>query len=197
MTAPAATLSGVPGARPRAVENGVVGMALFVFTELMLFSGFISAHIITRRTALPGSWPPPDQPRLPVAATAANSVVLLLSGVLLFLASRAFRRGDRAGAERWMSGSIVLGALFVAVQGFEWVRLLAQGLTISSSLVGGFFYLIVGAHAIHVIAALGFLAASWFALRAGRLGNSQFGATQVFWYFVVLLWPVLYVKVYL
>jgi len=198
VTAPAATLSATPAARRgRVVENGVFGMALFVLAELMLFSGFISAHIITRRTALPGSWPPPDQPRLPVATTAANSVALLLSGVLLYFAHRAFQRGDRAATQRWMTGSIALGSLFVLVQGVEWARLLAQGLTVSSSLVGAFFYLIVGAHALHAIAALGFLFASWFALRAGRLGNSQFGATQVFWYFVVLLWPLLYVKVYL
>jgi len=198
MTAPAAVISeGAPRRSGRLVEHGVFGMGLFAFAELMLFSGFISAHVISRRVAPPGTWPPADQPRLPVESTAFNTAALLLSGVLLFLAHRAFRGGNRAATGRWLGASILLGALFVALQGAEWARLLAQGLTVSSSLVGGFFYLIVGTHALHAIAALGFLVFAWLALRAGRLSGSQFGAAQVFWYFVVLLWPVLYWKVYL
>ncbi len=198
MTAPTAVISGAaPRPRGKLVENGVLGMALFVFAELMMFSGFISAHVISKRAAVPGTWPPSDQPRLPVESTAVNTGALLLSGVLLFVAHRAYRRGDLAGARRWMAGAIGLGAAFVALQGVEWVRLLAQGLTVSSSLVGGFFYLIVGAHALHAVAGLACLAAAWLALRAGRLGPSQFGAARLFWYFVVLLWPVLYRLVYL
>ncbi|MEO5616384.1 MAG: cytochrome c oxidase subunit 3 [Candidatus Eisenbacteria bacterium] len=198
MTAPAAATDGI--ARPRRgrlAENGVFGMALFVLAEVMMFSGFISAHIISQRSALPGTWPPPDQPRLPVASTAFNTAALLLSGVVLLLAHRAYRRGQNAAAKRWLGASILLGTAFVGLQGAEWARLLAQGLTVSSSLVGGFFYLIVGAHALHAVAALGFLVSAWLALRAGRLTPSHFGAAQVFWYFVVLLWPVLYAKVYL
>jgi cytochrome c oxidase subunit 3 len=198
MTAPAAVINRIPASRRgRLVENGVFAMALFVFAELMMFSGFISAHVISRRSALPGTWPPADQPRLPVESTAFNTAALLLSGVLLLLAHRARRGGRPAVAERWLTGSILLGTLFVTLQGVEWVRLLAQGLTVSSSLVGGFFYLIVGTHALHAIAALGFLTSAWLAMRAGRLTGSHFGAAQVFWYFVVLLWPLLYWKVYL
>lgn len=172
-------------------------MVLFVFAELMLFSGFISGHVISQRSAIPGTWPPADQPRLPVVSTAFNTAALLLSGVLLLLAQRAYRRGDHAVAGRWLGGSIALGAAFVGFQGVEWARLLAQGLTVSSSLVGGFFYLIVGTHALHTLAGLGFLVSAGIALRAGRLTPSHFGAAQVLWYFVVLLWPVLYWKVYL
>jgi cytochrome c oxidase subunit 3 len=198
MTAPAAAINpGVAPRRGRLAENGVFGMALFVFAELMMFSGFISGHVISQRSAIPGTWPPPDQPRLPVTSTAFNTAALLLSGVTLLLAHRAFRRGQHAAAGRWLTATIVLGTAFVGLQGGEWARLLAQGLTVSSSLVGGFFYLIVGAHALHAVAALGFLASAGLALRSGRLSASHFGAAQVFWYFVVLLWPVLYWKVYL
>lgn len=200
MTAPTAVISGSAAPRHgKLVENGTFGMALFVFAELMMFSGFISAHIISRRSALPGTWPPADQPRLPVESTAFNTVALLLSGVLLFLAQRAHRRGEAgsAAAGRLFGGSILLGGLFVVLQGAEWVRLLAQGLTLSSSLVGSFFYLIVGAHALHAVGALALMISTWAMLRAGRMSDSRFGATQVFWYFVVLLWPVLYWKVYL
>jgi heme/copper-type cytochrome/quinol oxidase subunit 3 len=197
---PLATITEFPG-RParlgRLADHGVFGMALFVFAEVMLFAGFISAYLIMERSAAPGTWPPPDQPRLPVASTAFNTAALLVSGVCLFVAYRAFRRARLGLAERWMLAAIGLGALFVGLQGAEWARLLAQGLTLQSSQIGAFFYLIVGAHAMHAVIAIGLLAFTWTRLRAGRLTRSAFGAAQLFWYFVVLLWPVLYLEVYL
>ena len=181
----------------RLVENGVVGMAIVVFVEVMLFAGFISAFIIVRNSAPPGLWPPPDQPRLPIATTAFNTAMLLASGVLLFLAHRAFGRRGHRPAARLMGIAILLGAFFVAFQGAEWVRLIGQGLTLTSSQLGAFFYTIVGAHALHATAAIAALGVQWRAMRAGRLSPSAFGAGQLFWYFVVLMWPVIYWQVYL
>lgn len=183
--------------RGRLAENGVVGMAIAVFVEVMLFAGFISAFIIVRGSAPPGLWPPPDQPRLPVTATAFNTAMLLASGVAVFLANRAFARRGAAAAVRPMGVAILMGGFFVAFQGVEWVRLIGQGLTLTSSQLGSFFYVVVGAHALHAAVAVIVLAVQWRAMRAGRLSSSAFGAGQLFWYFVVLMWPVIYLEVYL
>jgi cytochrome c oxidase subunit 3 len=184
-----------PERRGRFVEHGVFGMALFVFTEVMLFAGLVSAYTIARATALPGMWPPANQPRLPAGTTLFNSVVLLASGVALVLAQRAFKRGAAAAAGP-MAVAMGLGAFFVVFQGVEWSRLLAQGLTLTSSLHGAFFYTIVGAHALHAVGALAGLAWAWNLLRRDRLNASAFGAVQLFWYFVVLMWPVIWLRVY-
>lgn len=197
MNAPPATARVIPLRREGISGNGVFGMALVVFVEVMLFAGFISAFVIVQHSATPGVWPPPDQPRLPVARTALNTAALMASGVLLVLAHRAFRRREPGAASRLLAWAIALGAAFVALQGVEWAGLLRQGLTLTSSQLGAFFYLIVGAHAVHAVAALIALAWCWRRLRAGRLTASEFGGTQLFWYFVVLVWPVLYVLVYL
>ena len=82
-------------------------------------------------------------------------------------------------------------------QGLEWVALLGEGLTIQSSSYGGFFYLIVGTHAIHAVAALIALIWAGVRLNQGRLTGSELATVSAFWYFVVLVWPVLYIKVYL
>ncbi len=185
-----------PARAGRLAENGVVGMAIAVFVEVMLFAGFISAFIIVRNSTPAGLWPPPDQPRLPVATTAFNTAMLLTSGVVLFLAHRAFARRGAVAAAPLMGVSILLGGLFVLLQGVEWVRLIGQGLTLTSSQLGSFFYVIVGAHALHAAAALIVLVTQWQALRAQRLSRSAFGAGQLFWYFVVLMWPVIYLQVY-
>ena len=176
------------------IPSAVMGMLIFVLTELMLFSGLISAFVIVRAGAM--VWPPRGQPRLPLEETAFNTAVLLASGVALFLAQRRFFR-DREAARRPLLAAMLLGAFFVAFQGVEWVRLIRQGLTVTSSTLGSFFYLIVGLHALHAVAALAVLGYTWRRLERGWLAQHQLAAAQVFWYFVVGLWPLLYGVVYL
>ncbi len=174
--------------------SSVIGTLIFVVTELMLFAGFLSAFTITR--AAYNTWPPLGQPRLPIEETLVNSAALLTSGVVLFFANRAFLR-DPQSAKKPLLVSLALGVFFVVFQGVEWFRLLQQGLSITSSNHGAFFYLIIGTHAAHAIAAiiaLGFVATR---LMRGTLQHSTFLAAQVFWYFVVGVWPVLYLRVYL
>ena len=122
---------------------------------------------------------------------------LLLSGVCLYLAGKRFRGLRPRSAGPWMGAALALAAFFVIFQGMEWLALLRQGMTLTSSQLGSFFYVIVGAHALHAVAAMIALAVSWAMLQAGRLTRSQLGAVQLFWYFVVLVWPFLYWKVYL
>jgi cytochrome c oxidase subunit 3 len=156
----------------------------------------MSAHTIARATVLGGVWPPPGQPRLPVERTAFNTAILLLSGALLFVANRRARESQEK-AQPYVAVAIVTGLAFILLQGVEWVRLLREGLTMTSSSHGAFFYLIVGTHALHAVVAIVALAAVYFPMRRGMLSPSRFAATQVFWYFVVLLWPIIYLRVYL
>lgn len=179
-----------------AVANGVVAMVVFIATEVMFFAGLVSAFIIVKAGAM--AWPPPGQPRLPVAATAFNTAVLLASGVVLWVAGRAWRRNDaRDRVRRLLGQALALGTFFVLLQGFEWARLIGFGLTMKSSAYGAFFYLIVGTHALHAVAAIVALGALTVQYGRGGVSASALAATQLFWYFVVGVWPILYVLVYL
>jgi heme/copper-type cytochrome/quinol oxidase subunit 3 len=181
--------------RPRPLlPSPVLGTLIFVIAELMMFGGLISAFSIVKAGAL--GWPPPGQPRLPVEATAFNTAMLLASAGALYHANRAFLL-DRASAKRSLFAAIGLGAFFVCFQGYEWLSLIGHGLTLTSSNYGSFFYLIVGAHGLHALAGLAVLSHAAVKLRRGLLVPSHFVASQVFWYFVVGLWPVLYLLVYL
>ena len=180
----------------RRVPNAVLGTIIFVAAEVMFFAGLISAHTIARASAMGGMWPPPGQPRLPVGRTAINTAALLASGMMLWLANRYLPRA-RKTAQHYLEAAILLGTAFVSLQGVEWVRLIREGLTLTSSSHGSFFYLIVGTHALHAVAAIVALAWVYTQLRRGTLKAEVFTATQVFWYFVVLLWPVIYIRVYL
>lgn len=176
------------------VPNSVLGMTLFVASETMLFGGMISAFVITRSSAV--LWPPLGQPRLPFAETAVNTAALLLSGVFLYLAQRAYTR-DPSRALRPLGITMLLGGFFVLFQGAEWVALVREGLTFTSSTMGSFFYLIVGLHALHAVVAIGLLSHTWSRLRRGWCVQGRLAAAQVCWYFVVGVWPLIYLVVYL
>lgn len=195
-TSIAAALPGPPAARLPRDRAAVFGMLIFVGTEVMFFAGLISAFVIARSHAT--GWPPVGQPRLPVLATALNTLVLLASGVALASAGRATASpfGRHRTLQR-LTLAVGLGTLFVAVQGVEWARLLAFGLTMRSSQYGSFFYLIVGMHAAHAVAAIAVLLHARARLVHGTLTADAFAAVRVFWYFVVGVWPILYVVVYL
>ncbi|MDE0766862.1 MAG: heme-copper oxidase subunit III [Opitutaceae bacterium] len=182
--------------RSPALSSSALGILVFIVTELMFFAALISAYLIIK--AGPEAWPPAGQPRLPIEASAVNSLILFASGYILFRGYRSFvKEGNSEGTVKLVRFCLLLGVVFVAVQGFEWVRLVGFGLTMTSSQYGAFFYLIVGTHGIHAIGALIGIWRLYVKLRAGILRQSSFQGVLFFWYFVVGIWPILYVLVYL
>jgi heme/copper-type cytochrome/quinol oxidase subunit 3 len=133
---------------------------------------------------------------LPIGETLINTAALIVSGLLLYRAHRAYGK-DLTIARRSMLMAMLLGAFFVVFQGVEWVGLLREGLTLTSSTHGGFFYLIIGTHALHAVVGLTALTWCYRQLVRGDLLQSQLVTVEIFWYFVVALWPLLYWRVYL
>ena len=173
-----------------------LGVLIFIGSEVMLFGGLLSAFLVSRASA--PFWPPANQPRLPVAVTGLNTGLLVLSGLTMWRVVRLLRQHDKTGAMRWMGITITLGALFLAIQGTEWAGLIRFGLTMTSSLYGGMFYLIVGAHALHLVAAVAVLLFVASRVWRGRYEVDYRGvvACSVYWSFVVILWPIIYALVY-
>lgn len=170
-------------------------MVLFLATEAMFFAGLISAFLVLRMQAT--AWPPAAQPRLPVIVTGVNTCLLLFSGYTMVRAVRGTRVGDVAAAT-WLGATAALGILFLTIQGFEWVRLVGFGLTMTSTVYGATFYTLIGAHGLHVLAALvTLLVVTRRTLRLpGPAAASAIQLCGIYWIFVVAIWPVLYLLVY-
>jgi heme/copper-type cytochrome/quinol oxidase subunit 3 len=190
----------IPGAgspaRQAPLESGVIAMVLFLFTEAMIFAALISAFIVLKTRAV--AWPPPGQPRLPVAVTGLNTLVLMASGYTMIRAVGVLRSG-RGGAARWLQATAGLGILFLLVQGYEWSRLIGFGLTGASSVYGATFYALVGIHALHVLAAVIVLGVGLARTQHGvYTPGSHAGLVlcRMYWVFVVAVWPVLYALLY-
>lgn len=191
----------LPGAvvrrRKPVVPSAVLGTVVFVGTEMMYFMALISAFTVIRSHVF-GEWNPPNDLRLPVLATGFNTLVLLTSGVLLVLAARAYPKEDGKGRARTLlSQAILLGLFFVGFQGWEWVKLVRYGMTMSSGIFGATFFMLIGSHGLHAVAAILAMAWVYYKLVKGQLSVDGLRAMTVFWLFVVGIWPVLYALVYL
>ena len=193
---PASPAAGVSSTRR--LEPARVGLALFIAMEVMFFAGLISSFTVFRFS--PVAWPPPDQPRLPIPITGLNTLVLLVSGLTFFLALPALKSSNLSQFKKLLTWTLVLGMTFLGSQGMEWVKLLRFGLTVHGSIFGGFFYCLVGTHAVHVLGGLIALLWVWFrAQQGGYDAQRSLGVElcRIYWFFVVGLWPILFGLVYL
>jgi heme/copper-type cytochrome/quinol oxidase subunit 3 len=180
------------------VSNARLGMLMFLGAEAMFFAGLIGAFLVFRL----GSevWPPPGQPYLPVGVTGVNTAILLFSAYTMRRAVHAVRAGNRLALYRWLQTTAVLGTIFLTVQGYEWMRLIRFGLTLSSGTYGATFYTLIGTHGAHVFGAVLWLLIILAGARRNRFSAMRHVGLTVcamYWYFVVGLWPVLFTLVYL
>jgi cytochrome c oxidase subunit III len=191
------SLTNLPKRDLPALSCGVIGILIFMVTEAMFFAALISAYLVIRSGI--EEWPPWGQPRLPIETTAFNTLVLLLSGLTMGFSRNLLQKQKFQEGRRLLGISILLGTFFMVAQGYEWVQLVNFGMTVSSSVYGGLFYLIIGAHGFHVVGVLAVLIHAWNRLGASNNSINVEGLIplQLLWYFVVCVWPVLYVLVYL
>jgi heme/copper-type cytochrome/quinol oxidase subunit 3 len=169
----------------KGIDSAILGMVLVLMAETMLFAGLIGACVLLRARST-GAWPPDDLPRLPTLVTLANTLALLASVPLLTLGTQRRRRG-------LILAAAALGALFLAIQGAEWARMLTwQGG--SDAAYGGIFYALIGVHALHVLG--GAAALLWAGLTLSRSSPTRLKVCGMYWFFVVAVWPVLYGVIY-
>ena len=190
---------GPPPPRPEPlVSNAHLGMLIFIAAEAMFFTGLIGAFLVFRFGSV--TWPPPDQPRLPIGVTGVNTAILLFSGYTMYRALVAVRRGNQQGLINGLLETTLLGVMFLSVQGSEWIRLIRYGFTLSDGTYGSTFYTLIGCHGAHVLGAV-----IWLLVVLGKARNNRFSAQNrigvevcgMYWYFVVALWPILFTLVYL
>jgi heme/copper-type cytochrome/quinol oxidase subunit 3 len=163
----------------------------------MFFAGLIGAFVVFRYGAV--DWPPLGQPRLPVAVTGVNTLILLASGYTMFRVWRQLDDWNRRRLTFGLNLTALLGVIFLAVQGFEWTRLIGFGLTMKSSVYGAIFYTLIGCHAVHVLGAVIWLLLVLMHLRQNRFTARRHAGIKLagmYWFLVVGLWPMLYVLVY-
>jgi cytochrome c oxidase subunit 3/cytochrome c oxidase subunit I+III len=175
-------------------RRGTWGMLLFIVTEaclfvLLFFSYFYLGHLWR------GSWPP-EPPKLTLALTML--IVLLASSVTLHWGEQAEGRGATSSARLAVGSTVVLGAVFIALQALEY-RDHLKTLRPTSNAYGSIFYTITGFHGLHLVLGLLMLV---YVLVLPEIGPARkpphrsLTNAALYWHFVDAVWVVIVAILY-
>lgn len=176
--------------RPGGISSSLLGMVLFIASEVMFFGGLFGAYFTIRAAAT--VWPPEGSPALNRPYSAVATAILVTSSVFMQLAVWAIRKGDQKWLVRWLAVTLLFGLTFLAMQGNDYYNLATgEGFRLSSGVFGSLFYTLTGFHGAHV-----FGGAAFISIVALRARNGQFTAryhdtvemASYYWHFVDVVW---------
>jgi cytochrome c oxidase subunit 3 len=175
----------------------MVGMLLFIASEVMFFGGLFATYFNARAMAGQGNWHPPEGGHLDLPLAAVLTVILVASSFTMQFGVWAIRRGDTGKLRLWTAITLALGVLFLAGQLYDYSQL---GFGISDSSFGTVFYTLTGFHGAHV-----FGGAVGLTIILARTLRGQFSAhnhvaveaVSVYWHFVDVVWIAVFSTIYL
>ena len=174
-----------------------VGTIVWLSSELMFFAGLFAMYF-TARAQAGGDWPPKPT-ELNLALAVPVTLVLIASSFTCQMGVFAAERGDVFGLRRWYILTFLMGAFFVAGQGYEYSHLVAEGTTLSSSAYGSTFYMATGFHGMHVIGGLVAFVFLLIRTKLSKFTPAQATAAIVvsyYWHFVDIVWIALFATIY-
>ncbi len=204
-------------------------MSWFIFSEVMFFGAFFTALWWARGHSLPalGSldnallwpdfkavWPTlaagvtgspagivePFTTMTPFWLPTINTALLLSSGVTLTIAHHALQHGNRGKTIAFMWLTVLLGIVFLTVQGYEYYHAYAEmNLKLTSGMYGSTFFMLTGFHGFHVFVGMLMLLFITLRLQKGHFtADRHFGfeGAAWYWHFVDVVWLGLYILVY-
>jgi cytochrome c oxidase subunit III len=184
-----------PANRSSRVEPQVLGMLLFIISEVMVFGAFFTAYFFIR--VVHGAHWPAEGTELPKLVAGFNTCVLVSSSFTIHWALECARKGNRFGMQAAMLTTFLLGATFLFVQINEYVHI---GFSPQDHAQGTVFYGLTGLHGAHVFIGLTLLAMVTIRAFRGHYSPEEHRGLEVpgiYWHFVDVMWIVVYTTVYL
>jgi heme/copper-type cytochrome/quinol oxidase subunit 3 len=171
------------------------GTMMFIATESTFFAALLSSYFFVRANS--AQWPVGGVEIPPLNLAIPNTVLLLSSSAVAIMAERALRSGARSRFHLLSGMVVVMGALFVSVQMYEWSQ---AGFTPSTNVYGSLFYTITGFHGLHVIVGLVFiLTVSIWDLRHASYNAERHLPVRLsflYWHFVDIVWIFVFGSLY-
>lgn len=182
------------------ISNPILGMLLFITSEVMFFAGLFAAYFNVRATA--PVWPPVEfQDKLHVLPLVGPATVLLIaSSFTMQLAVWGIRKGDRTGFLRGVALTFVLGLTFLLMQAGDYIILYSEGVRMDAGTFGTTYYTLTGFHGAHVLAGVIMLGVVLYRGTAGQFSarhHDAVEATSLYWHFVDVVWIALFSTLYL
>jgi cytochrome c oxidase subunit 3 len=200
------------------IGNPVLGMLLFITSEVMFFAGLFAAYFSIRaaHTEVVNNvsrhvWPPTefantlDPFRLITTHGDLNmilpaTIILVISSFTCQWGVWAIRRDDHRGFVRNIAVTLVLGVTFLLLQAYDYGVLFREGMTMGSGTFGTTYFTLTGFHGAHVFGGALMLAVVLYRGMAGQFSarhHDMVEATSLYWHFVDVVWILLFSILYL
>jgi cytochrome c oxidase subunit 3 len=193
-----------PSGEPHLVETHqtgmptvMVGMLLFIASEVMFFGGLFATYFNARASVAPEPWEPPPGGELDMALAAVLTAILISSSFTMQFGVWAIRRGDAGKLKMWTGITLALGVLFLAGQLYDYSQL---GFGIADGVFGTVFYTLTGFHGAHVFGgAVGLTIILARAMQGQFSGRNHIAveAVSIYWHFVDVVWIAVFSTIYL
>jgi cytochrome c oxidase subunit 3 len=180
------------------VDARVLGMLLFIGSEIMLFGSFFTAYFFVRvvNPSAPSTWPPPPF-HFPVFVAGINTAILVTSSFTMHWALQSIKRGQRAGFLAGMVLTLTMGLAFLCTQVVEYLHV---GFNTSDGAFASVFFGLTGLHGAHVAVGLTLLGMVTVRGFRGHYSPEHHHGVElpgIYWHFVDVMWIVVYSTVYL
>jgi cytochrome c oxidase subunit 3 len=185
-----------PANRSSRVEPQLLGMLLFIISEVMVFGAFFTAYFFIRVVSA-DQWFPIDDKHLPVAIAGVNTAILVSSSLTMHWAQTSIKNGNRWGLKAGMVATFLLGLTFLFIQVNEYVHI---GFAPHDFAQGSVFYGLTGLHGAHVFVGLTLLAIVTIRAFRGHSSPEEHRGVEVpgiYWHFVDVMWIIVYTSIYI
>ena len=181
--------------RSSRVEPQLLGMLLFIISEIMVFGGFFTAYFFIR-VAQGNPWPAVGT-KLPLEVAGMNTAILVSSSFTLHWAEHCIKKDNRFGFKAGMLLTFLLGCSFLFIQINEYANI---GFAPQDGAQQTIFFSLTGLHGAHVF--IGLLLLLFVTIRAfkGHYSPEEHRGVEVpgiYWHFVDIMWLVVYFTVYI
>jgi cytochrome c oxidase subunit 3 len=184
-----------PANRSSRVEPQLLGMLLFIISEIMIFGAFFTAYFFIR--VVSGADWPAQGTALPKAVAGINTAILLSSSLTMHWSLESIKANNRWGLQAGVFTTFLLGLTFLFIQINEYVHI---GFAPSDSAQASVFYGLTGLHGAHVFIGLTLLL--FVSIRAfrGHFSPEEHRGVEVpgiYWHFVDVMWVIVFTTVYI
>jgi cytochrome c oxidase subunit III len=177
------------------VSPSILGMFLFIASEIMLFGAFFTAYFFVR--VVNGTpWPTPPF-HLPVFVAGVNTAILVTSSFTMHWALQSIKRDNHAGLKAGMLLTFLLGLTFLVTQAREYSRI---GFNTGDGAFATIFFCLTGLHGAHVFVGLTLLLFTTVRAFRGHFSSAHHHGVEIpgiYWHFVDVMWIVVYTTVYI
>jgi cytochrome c oxidase subunit III len=185
-----------------------LGMWIFIFTELLLFSGLFIVYAVYRAKHEEDFHIAAHQ--LNAIIGAINTIVLLFSSMTVAMSITAIQKNNKKLALRLLAITIFLAFVFLVNKYFEWGIKIHHHLYPGSDLVMGLrhgeihffglYFFMTGLHALHIIVGMVLLTVVYFKIKNNSIHSTKFFLLEnsgLYWHLVDLIWIFLFPLLYL